>query len=274
MATARAPIRNVLPSLSCNMLAAGAILPLTCFIPRIDLTSPLALTACWIAESGGTRGTPVIGIGITCVLLSRSGLTWKERVLEFLVIFLSLAALFGGAAYLNEFVVKPRFAVPRPNIVELATLPPDTPVLKMTAKEFYAMPDKAARSEYLKEVLTQTGAPPMHDVIRRHWIKETGYSFPSGHSFSAMLLATTFLALGLTDFSGRRLWVFYSVAVWAVAVCGSRVILRVHSPTDVCVGGFEGIFGGVLCFLLVRRCLEWFSPKCVLSADPGCETST
>src|SRR6185436_8236458 len=91
--------------------------------------------------------------------------------------------------------------------------------------------------------------------VRGHWIAETGYSFPSGHSFSAMLFATYFLALGLTYFSGRRLWVFYLLAVWAVAVCFSRPILRVHSPTDVCVGAIEGVLAGVLAFLLVRGIL-------------------
>jgi len=248
------------------MLPAGTLLPFTYFFQPIDLTGPLAQTAYWIAESGGTIGTPVIAISMVGLLLGRSGLSWKQRGVELLVIVLALATLFGGAAYLNEFVVKPYFAIPRPDIIELAVPSAETSVLKMSADEFYAMPTKSIRSDHLKKVLTPDVSPPMDDHIRNHWIHETGYSFPSGHSFSAMLVATVFLALGLSYFSQARLWAFYLLVAWAVAVCYSRPILRVHSPTDVCVGGVEGIVVGVLAFLLVRGVLQSLSPKCGLSA--------
>ena len=60
--------------------------------------------------------------------------------------------------------------------------------------------------------------------LREHWIAETGFSFPSDHSFSAMMFALFFLAMGLSHVSDKRLWVFYLLPVWAVAVC--------FSPTD------------------------------------------
>ena len=254
-----APVKDVLVRLCCIMLAAGALLPLAYFLPRFDLTGPVAQAAYWTAESGSRYGIPVIGVGMICVLLGRSGLSWRQRGAELLVILLALALLFGGAAYLNEFVVKRYFAVPRPNIRELAATPPEAPVLKMSADQFYDMPTKAVRSEHLKKVLTPEAGPAMDEHVRDHWIAETGYSFPSGHSFSAMLFATVFLALALSVFSGLRLWVFYLLVGWAVAVCFSRPILRVHSPTDICVGGFEGIVLGVLAFLLVRWLLERLS---------------
>jgi membrane-associated phospholipid phosphatase len=70
-----------------------------------------------------------------------------------------------------------------------------------------------------------------------------------------MMFATFFLAMGLASCSGRRLWVFYLLVPWAVMVCYSRTILRVHSPTDISIGGLEGIIVGILVFLLVRLVL-------------------
>jgi hypothetical protein len=143
-----APVKDVLVRLCCIMLAAGALLPLAYFLPRFDLTGPVAQAAYWTAESGSRYGIPVIGVGMICVLLGRSGLSWRQRGAELLVILLALALLFGGAAYVNEFVVKRFFAVPRPNIRELASMPPEAPVLKMSADQFYDMPTKALRSEH------------------------------------------------------------------------------------------------------------------------------
>ena len=261
-----APARAVLRRLLRIMLPAVALPALTYFVPglnpfklpHLDLTGPVALAAYGVAESGGPSGIPLIGIAFTAFLVSRRGIRWKQRGVEALVIVLTVATLLGGGAYLNEHVVKPTFAVFRPNIIELAETPSEAPALKMSAAAFYHLPDKAARSEHLKEVLTPEVR--LHERVRSHWIAETGYSFPSGHSFSAMMFATFFLAMGLSHFSGKRLWVFYLLVPWAVAVCFSRPILRVHSPTDVCIGGLEGIVAGTLAFLLVRWVLALLLP--------------
>jgi membrane-associated phospholipid phosphatase len=264
--TTPVPAAGVLRRLPRVLLPAGALLPLTYFVPglnpftppHLDLTGPFALAAYWVAQSAGTTGAPLVGLVLTAVLVSRPGIPGKQRALEICVIGLALAALWGAGAYVNEHVVKPAFAVPRPNILELAREPPEGPALKMSAEAFYALPDKRTRTEYLRGVLTPEVR--LHERVREHWLAETGYSFPSGHSFSAMLCATFFLAMGLSHFSGRRLWVFYLLVPWAVAVCFSRPILRVHSPTDICAGGLEGIVAATLTFLLVRATLAVLRP--------------
>jgi membrane-associated phospholipid phosphatase len=260
------------------MLPAGALLALPYFVPGLnpfdrphpDLTGSFAHGAYWIAQSAGTTGAPLIGVAMTALIVSRPGISSKQRILEALVIVLAVGALWGGGAHINEHVIKPAFAVPRPNILELAGEPAEAPALKISAGEFYDLPDKATRTAYLKGVLTPE--VPLHDRVRDHWISETGYSFPSGHSFSAMLCATFFLAMGLSHFSGRRLWVFYLLVPWAVAVCFSRPILRVHSPTDICIGGLEGIVAGVLAFLLVRGILAVLTPAQLDSCSAGPES--
>jgi phosphatidylglycerophosphatase B len=269
----QAPAMGVLRRLPIIMLPAGALLVLTYFVPGLnpfelphrDLTGPFALAAYWVAKSADPTGAPLVGFLLTAIVVSRSGIAWRRRGVEVFVIVLAAAALWGGGAYVNEHVVKPAFAVPRPNILELAGEPAEAPALKMSAEAFYALPDKATRTEYLREVLTPEVR--LHERVREHWLTETGYSFPSGHSFSAMLCATFFLAMGLSHFSGRRLWVFYLLVPWAVAVCLSRPILRVHSPTDICVGGLEGMVAGALIFLLVRGILAAFPPG--PAAPPG-----
>lgn len=270
MQTTNTALRCVLVRLSAVIVPAFVLLPLTHVIPclnpfrspHVDLTGPVALAAYWMAESGGKFGIPAIAALMIVCLVGRSSLTWKRRTIEVVVMVFVVAALLGGGAYFNEHIVKPMFRVPRPNIVELATTPADSPTLKVSVKEFYSLPDKPSRSEYLAGILRAPDfdAIPLHERIREHWISETGYSFPSGHSFSSMMFATFFLAMGLAVCSGRRLWVFYLLPPWAVMVCYSRTILRVHSPTDITIGGFEGIVVGVLAFLLVRLILAAASP--------------
>jgi MFS family permease len=118
--------------------------------PHLDLTGPFALAAYWVAQSAGTTGAPLVGLALTALLVSRPAIPWKQRALETFVIALALAALWGAGAYVNEHVVKPTFAVPRPNILELAREPPEGPVLKMSAEAFHALPDKRTRTEYMR----------------------------------------------------------------------------------------------------------------------------
>lgn len=252
---AMTPIKDVLCGMAAPLAMAALLLPTAYLLPAVDLTGPVALAAYWISESGGTIGTPILCLCLALLIVGRDGLTWTQRGGELSVIILAPAVLFGGAAYLNEYVVKPSFAVPRPNIVGLAK----TSALGISVDAFYAIPTKQRRSEYLTTVLTPNVDPPMAELIRSHWIHETGYSFPSGHSFSAMLVATVFLGLGLTQFSGKRVWVFYGLVSWAIAVCLSRPILRVHSATDIFVSGLEGIILGVVAFTLVYSILEKFA---------------
>ena len=100
----------------------------------------------------------------------------------------------------------------------------------------------------------ETEPPPVElaPAVRRHWIQETGYSFPSGHSFAAVLFATFFLAMGVSYTRAPRVWLFYLLLPWALAVCYSRLILWVHTPTDVTFGGLGGLVLGFVAFLVVR----------------------
>jgi len=248
-----APARTVLKRLALLLLPVALLLPLTYLIPplvRLDLAGSVALGAYWIAESGGTAGIPIIGAVMAALITSRPDLTVRRRLIEAALVVLALAAVLGGGAYVNEHAVKPTFAVARPNVVALG----ESKELKKSVEEFYALPDKAARSRHLDEVLARDGR--MDGRVRAHWVAETGYSFPSGHSFSAMTFATFFVAMALACCSGWRLWAAMLLVPWAVLVCYSRPLLMVHSPTDVCVGALEGVAAGAAAFLFVRWASE------------------
>ena len=253
----RMPTRHVLTRLMPLLLAAGALLPFTLFIEQnpIDLAGPVAVAAFYTAESGGIGVLPVIIFGMAFLLLSRAGIAWRQRGSTLASMVLVLSLFLGGGAYLNEYAIKPFFAVHRPCIKELAKETDGASVLGVSPAEFYQIPDKPQRSAYLSERLQDAG-PPMEECVRRHWIQETGYSFPSGHSFSSMLVATFFMALGLGYFTDSRRLVCLLLVFWAVAVCFSRPVLRVHSPIDVCAGALEGILVGWLAFLVFRRLIE------------------
>lgn len=238
--------------------------------PNFDLTGVLGVAAYWIAASADAPsrdypGILLIGLPLIALVVIQSCVAWKRRAAAAVAIAAILAVVQGGGAALNEYIVKPRFAVFRPNILALMTVVPSEvkqpaalSALRMSANGFYQL-SASERSAYLQKILTPE--IPLHRLVRQHWIDEPGYSFPSGHSFSAMLFATFFLAMGLLYCSGRQVWIFYFLVPWALAVCLSRPILRVHSTTDIFVGGLEGLVTGLLAFLLVTAGVTWFSRR-------------
>ena len=231
---------------------AWSFIPLTFFLPLVDstrapyfnLTRPPAQFAYWLSQSAGPFGVPIITM-LLILFISRKNIRSQRRFLETGVILLIVLICTGGGALINEHVLKVQLKIPRPNIIWLAGEDGDGP-LKMSPGEFYASGEKKFRSEMLTEVLRQEPPPvELSSLVENHWIEETGYSFPSGHSFSAMFLATFFLMTWSTAITRKKFWVFYVLLPWAVAVCYSRPILRVHTPMDITIGSLQGVLVGI-----------------------------
>lgn len=224
--------------------------------PYVDLTKMPAQLAYWLTQSGGKFGVPIITALLLLLLITRKNITFRRIFLETGVIVLIVLICNGGGALLNEHVLKVRLKVPRPNIIWLAGEDGAGP-LKMSPDDFYRSGDKKLRSEMLTHVLRQEPAPvPLSTSIENHWIEETGYSLPSGHSFSAMFLATFFLMSGATCITTKRFWLFYALLPWALAVCYSRPILRVHTPTDITIGGLQGLVVGFVAWAVFRALMR------------------
>lgn len=225
--------------------------------PRIDLTGAVALVAWVFAESGQTLGITIMAAALIVVMVTRSGPSGRRRFVEAAVmIVVSLVVLYGGKL-LNDGVVKPAIGVPRPNIVELS----DLDLLGMDVDRFYEM-SVPERSEHLASITSPTGFGDlaMRSEVRDHWVEETAYARPSGHSLASMTFATFYVSMSLALLSGRRRWPFYLLVPWAVCVCLSRAVLRVHWPADILLGGLAGIVVGGVGFLVAQFLLVQFLP--------------
>ncbi len=243
------------------MFLTWSMVPLTFLSPLIDstrapyvnLAGAFSDIAYWIALSGSKFGVPIIGVFMLIVLVSRDGISNSRRWKESGVIISVVALFAGGGAAINEHVIKETLKIPRPNIVWLAGDDGAGP-LGMTPLQFYETGDKEARRVPLKKTLSQKPKPVLlSSMVEADWIEETGYSFPSGHAFSAMFFATFFLAMAVTYILSARIWWFYALLPWALAVCYSRPILRVHTPLDITVGGLQGLVLGIIAWAFARN---------------------
>jgi phosphatidylglycerophosphatase B len=257
--TSKIFIRAGIPMIVCYLL-----LPLSFVCPLIDstrapyfdLSTNFVTLVYWISESGGKFGTPIIAITMLLLLISRKHISYKVKFKEFCIIALVLSFFAGGGAFINEHYLKESLKIPRPNIIWLASDNGNGP-LTMTTKEFYELGDKQVRRETLANVLEQNPEIlPMNELIKNHWSEETGYSFPSGHSFSALFFSTYLLFLATTYLRTKRVLFFYLLIPWALMVCYSRLILRVHTPTDITVGGLQGLLLGVIAWFIARQWLK------------------
>lgn len=85
-------------------------------------------------------------------------------------------------------------------------------------------------------VLTMQG---LKSIIRRNrppwkWIKQGGFSYPSGHTISAMLLYGTIILLVSKNYNGKAKKLIISLCVIMIFLTGiSRIYFGVHYLTDV-----------------------------------------
>jgi undecaprenyl-diphosphatase len=100
-------------------------------------------------------------------------------------------------------------------------------------------------------LLVSTGSVQLIKVVFRRprpawypWLTEAhGFSFPSGHTLSAIMIAGlafwTFRRAGQT---GRNITIAVALTVWALAVAFSRVFLGVHYGSDIAASAALGLF--------------------------------
>ena len=242
------PLREYAIILSSLLVVAllGALAPSVALdgLPA-DLVVRITDTASW-------GQMPWLSTAVLAMIVSRPGLTGKRRWAEGMSLALVMSLVLAGNGVLNEDVVKPFFAVPRPNIeawAESGELGPDIE----NADVFYASGTKQERRLLLEDRLASASDLGVTELVRAHWVHEAGYSFPSGHSTTAAAFATVLVGLGLTWLTGwRRTAATVIVPVWAGAVILTRIILEVHTTIDVVAGTLAGIIWGSAAFLAIR----------------------
>jgi len=247
------PVRAVAQSLVIMLIAWG-VMWLGSFFPDVRLDTTFSLWLHGLTRTAGVTGATLIGLGLASLLVPRAPRVQRRILREAIVHVIVLGVLLGGGAWVNEHLLKPAVAALRPNIVSLA----DQGALGITAEQFYSSMDKKERRAHLRMIMSEPGfdAISLAPAVGDHWTHEAGYSFPSGHAFSAALLATYFLAMGALFPGKQRRWIFHLLPWWAVLVAWSRVLLRVHRPEDVVWGGLLGILLGAAAVLLSDRLLH------------------
>lgn len=195
-----------------------------------------------ITNSGGKYYIVVITVITALVFAFRNKINVHiglKFIKQFGILFLMLAFF----ALLNEFVIKDIAKFTRPShafVFEHVTH-------NISIDKFYEL-GISERQKFLKQLIASS--PYLNQSIDpkvlAHWVEEAGYSFPSGHTFNAFLLATV-LAFSIKRSRKIHLNKYYFVPfIWATAIGISRVALGAHAPIDVTFGAAMGIFFGAL----------------------------
>jgi len=179
------------------------------------------------------------------ILFAAPQLSAKGKTLMFVRSFAVLAVVLSAFAYLNEHLIKPSIRVSRPS---------HTFIIKQSKASvkldsIYQLAEVGRKTFFHDLVAADTVAfKEIDQRILNHWVEEVGYSFPSGHSFNAFLLAGI-LAFAIYQSDNKKMkMLFVFPLMWASLVALSRVAVGAHSPLDVSVGGGMGL---LLSFTLV-----------------------
>ncbi|WP_312079438.1 phosphatidylglycerophosphatase B [Leclercia sp.] len=155
-----------------------------------------------------------------------------------------LFAILAGVILIGQGLkswVKDQVQEPRPFVVWLEK------THHVPVNDFYNLKRKE-RGELVKEQLTEQQAVPT--FLRKHWQKETGFAFPSGHTMFAASWAL--LGVGLL-WPRRRTFTIAILLVWATGVMGSRLLLGMHWPRDLVVA--------TLMSWLLITCATWLAQR-------------
>ncbi|EIV5803430.1 phosphatidylglycerophosphatase B [Klebsiella aerogenes] len=146
----------------------------------------------------------------------------RFRLREALVLFLILGAAILAGQGLKSWI-KERVQEPRPFVIWLER------TQQVPVAQFYELKRKE-RAKLVHEQLAEQQTIP--GFLRKHWQKETGFAFPSGHT----MFAASWALLGVGLLWPRRRWVTIGLLLgWATAVMGSRLALGMHWPQDLIV---------------------------------------
>lgn len=192
----------------------------------------------WVTESvtqpwGIITHTVLCGWFLWC-------LRFRLRAAVMLFVILGAAILLGQGI---KSWIKEQVQEPRPFVVWLEKS------RQVPVDQFYALKRKE-RAKLVHEQLAQEQDIPR--FLRKHWQKETGFAFPSGHT----MFAASWALLGVGLLWPRRRWVtIAALLTWATAVMGSRLALGMHWPQDLLVATLiSGLLVTLATWLTQRLC--------------------
>lgn len=228
---------------------------------------PVEFTACtrdnwwcrvayWLTESAGKIGTVLIVVLAGC-LYTLTVQPLKDKLKVFFKSILAIVALLAGIAFFNEHILKETLKIARPSHKYIFS----QSGMENGLDSLYIRSDDA-RKEFIRSTIDthQDNFKTIDMQVLEHWTAESGYSFPSGHSCNAFLLA---YILAYSMYRSRNKVVrllFVLPLVWAVMVAVSRVAIGAHSALDVSAGAALGLLIASL-FMYFDVTKKWIIPS-------------
>jgi len=189
-----------------------------------------------LTESAGKYGTAAI-ILITSFCYTIRVESKIMKLHTFIKSFVAVSLFIGALAFVNEYLTKPLLKEVRPSHHYIA----NQLGVSHQLDSVYQF-TKTQRKYYFDQLIqnNETYFSNIDIKVLHHWIEEAGYSFPSGHSFNAYLLATV-MAFSIFNATNKKLHkYFWAPFLWAFMVALSRVAIGAHNPLDVIVGALAG----------------------------------
>ncbi|MEO8473884.1 MAG: phosphatase PAP2 family protein [Chryseolinea sp.] len=190
-----------------------------------------------MTESAGRLGSFII-IVIASFIFALTAGTISGKFLTGTKSLLVLIVLLAGFSLLNENLIKGTLRIARPSHTYIlkqleSTIPIDS---------IYSLAPGERRSLFKNLIDHDTiHFKNIDPRILNHWMEEVGYSFPSGHSLTAFLLASI-LSFAIYLYQGQRVTILSFISLmWAATVAFSRVAIGAHTSLDVSAGAALGL---------------------------------
>ncbi|USD63519.1 phosphatase PAP2 family protein [Vibrio sp. SCSIO 43140] len=217
--------------ITCLAIVASLIFVASLAIYPFQLTTPVSQVLGFIMQclsySAGHQGFLItLGIlGLTLIWVTRGT---KHRTILLGQIAILLVLSFTTKTFLKQWTESPR---PYTDVFVEET------IIDAQADFYELTTDK--KNEVISRV-----ANSVSEWRTKHWVGETDYSFPSGH--------TIFVAICVLFFAGifashQHKLLASLVCVWAVGVAISRLWLGMHRPEDL----FGSLLFGLILYLIV-----------------------
>ena len=193
------------------------IAPMTLLVSHIELLSPESdfegATFTILTNSAGSSGF-LVTLAVLAIAAFTLKMTPKQQLSKVIQLGVILLVGFAAKTGLKHLTESPR---PYTEVLSHQLLVPNP-------AHFYQL--SAAQQE---SVINKVSENVSH-WRTQHWMGETDYSFPSGHTIFAAICVAFFGGLFLEH---KRYAMAATLMVWALGVAYSRLWLGMHRPIDL-----------------------------------------
>ncbi len=187
----------------------------------------------WVTQSG----TAIVYAFITCVILVGILISFAWKKVNWLIILGTAVILLIGTQVIKTGL-KSFYKEPRPYTNYL--------VEKGIDLDHFYQEKRPERSEIVIKAIEDNVVMPAY--LKKHWAKEVGYSFPSGHTAFAVTWLMIFILV--LPMNRKRDWAITSVIfIWAALMIISRIRFGMHYPIDVFV---STLYVPIVCLIYAK----------------------